>query len=82
MGSCYTNVFDSGNNEVIDFHSSLWNRTWGSLAFFFFVEISKLVLACNESESCNFFNNFFVVIHVSYIWLLLTPTNPSCVHYY
>ncbi len=75
-------MFDLGKSKVIDFHSSLWNRARGSLAFFFFVEISKLVLTCNESESCNFFNNVFVVIHVSHIWLLLAPNNPSCVHCY
>ncbi len=73
---------DLGKSEVIEFHSSLWKRTRGSLAFFFFVEISKLVLACSESESCNFFNNVFVVIHVSHIWLLLASNNPSCVHWY
>ncbi len=75
-------MFDLGKSEVIDFHYSLWNRTRGALAFFFFVQISKLVLACNENESCNFFNNIFAVIYVSHIWFLLTPNNPSHVHCY
>ncbi len=67
---------------MIDFCSSLWNRTKRSLAFFFFVEISKLVLAYSGSEICNLKKNVFVVIHVSHIWLLLAPNNPSSVHCY